>query len=346
MIMKRILCLFACLLLFINIFGQSRYNIKGSVDAKFDNDSVYLFTFTENETISRVDTATIKNGSFFFTGESDLRSLALVSLGNYPENVLCGQVVLQEGTISVTLDSLSTTVNGTPLNDLYQQYLDSVAALKSRKESWSQYAKSFIKDNINNPIGKTLFIEQGGHWLNSDFFDIYNVADSVWRENKIIKEEYMLSRKQDEEEARRMAMDGADYVDFTFRDIRGVDKKMSDYVGKSKIVVFDVWASWCAPCRDEMPLWKELFAEYGNKGFLIVGISIDSSEMSWKNAVKKLELPWEQLIVSKEQSERFKQAYGIMAIPHGIAIGKDGKIMRSGLPAQLAKLFFPQLLLK
>lgn len=340
--MRRILFLFTCSLLWASVFGQSRYNIKGSVDIKFDNDSVYLFTFTEDETINKVDTVIVKNGRFYFTGEPDLHSLALISLGNYPGEVFFGQVVLEEGTIFVTLDSLST-VDGTPLNDLYQQYLDTIADLKSRKESWNKYAKSFIKDNINNPIGKTLFIEQGGHWLNSDFFDVYNVADSVWRENKIIKEEYILSRKQDEEKARRTAMDGKEYIDFTFKDTNGIDKKMSDYVGKGKIVVFDVWASWCAPCRDEMPIWKELLAEYGNKGFLIVGISIDSSETSWKNAVKKLELPWEQLIISKEQADRFKQVYGIMAIPHGIAIGQDGKIMRSGLPAQLAKLFFPQL---
>lgn len=56
-------------------------------------------------------------------------------------------------------------------------------------------------------------------------------------------------------------LDGTDYKDFTFKDITGADKKMSDYVGKAKIVVFDVWASWCAPCRAEMPIWKELHAE-------------------------------------------------------------------------------------
>lgn len=341
--MKRMQCLFIYLLLFMSVYSQSKFNIEGRVNAKFNNDSVYLFTFTEDDTINKVDTVIIKNGNFSFTGEPDLHSLALISLGNYPETVLSSQTVLEEGTISVTLDSLST-VGGTPLNDLYQQYLDAIAGLKLRKESWEKYEKSFIKDNIHNPIGKTLFIEKGIHWLTGDFFDVYNVADSSWRKNRPVKEAYTLARKRDEEEAKRTALDGKEYIDFTFKDINGIDKKMSDYVGKAKIVVFDVWASWCAPCRAEMPVWKELFAEYGNKGFLIVGISLDNSEVAWKNAVEKLELPWEQMIVPKEMQEQFKKAYGIVGIPHGICIGQDGKIMRSGLPAQLAKLFFPQLL--
>lgn len=341
--MKRVLCLFICLLLYINIFGQSRCVIKGRVDNKFNNDSVYLFTFTEDETINRVDTVIIKSGNFSFMGEPDLNSLALISLGNYPEDVLFSQIVLEEGTILVTLDSLSE-VGGTPLNDLYQQYLVTVADLKLRNESWEKYEKSFIKNNIHNPIGKTLFIEKGVHWLNSDFFDVYNVADSAWRENKNIKEAYILSRKQDEEEVRRTAMDGTDYTDFIFKDIMGADKRMSDYVGKAKIVVFDVWASWCVPCRAEMPIWKNLYAEFGDKGLLIVGISIDDRDTAWKNAINSLQLPWEQLIVPKDMQKQFKKAYGIAAIPHGICIGQDGKIMRSGLPAQLAKLFFPQLL--
>lgn len=341
--MKRMQCLFIYLLLFMSVYSQSKFNIEGKVDAKFNNDSVYLFTFTEDETIHKVDTVIVKDGNFSFTGEPDLHSLALISLGNYPEDVLFSQVVLEEGTISVTLDSLST-VGGTPLNDLYQQYLDTIADLKLRKKLWEKYKKSFIKDNIHNPIGKTLFIESGIHWLSEDFFDVYNVADSIWRKNKPVKEAYILARKKDEEEAKRTALNGKEYIDFTFKDINGIDKKMSDYVGKAKILVFDVWASWCAPCRAEMPIWKNLYAEFGDKGLLIVGISIDDGDTAWKNAVAKLELPWEQLIVPKKMQEQFKKAYGIVGIPHSICIGQDGKIAISNLPAQLAKQIFPQLL--
>lgn len=341
--MKRVQCLLVCLLFLISAFSQARFRIEGKVDTKFNNDSVYLFTFTEDEAINKVDTAIVKNGSFSFTGEPDLHSLALISLGNYPEEVLSGQVALEEGTITVNLSSLSK-VGGTPLNDLYQHYLDTITELKLRKQSWEKYEKSFIKDNINNPIGKTLFIEGGIHWLSGDFFDVYNVADSTWRKNKPIREAYLLSKKKDEEEARRTAINGKEYIDFTFKDIHGREKSIADYVGKAKILVFDVWASWCGPCRAEMPIWKKLYAEYADKGLLIVGISIDDNDIAWKNAIRSLQLPWEQLIVPKEMREQFEKAYAIGGIPHAICIGQDGKIAVSKLPAQLAKQIFSQIL--
>ena len=63
--------------------------------------------------------------------------------------------------------------------------------------------------------------------------------------------------------------------------------KLSDYVGKGKVVLVDFWASWCGPCRREMPNLVETYAKYKGKNFEIVGVSLDQDGAAWKEATSK-----------------------------------------------------------
>ena len=111
----------------------------------------------------------------------------------------------------------------------------------------------------------------------------------------------------------------------------GKTVKLSDYVGKGKVVLVDFWASWCGPCRREMPNLVEAYAKYKNKNFEIVGVSLDQSADAWKEAIKKLNITWPQMSDLKGWQNEGAQLYAVNSIPHTMLVDADGTILARGL---------------
>ena len=139
-------------------------------------------------------------------------------------------------------------------------------------------------------------------------------------------------------EAWRRAVAGATFTDFEMNDLEGQPRRLSEFVGKGTYVLIDFWASWCGPCRKEMPEVKALYEKYHAKGFDIVGVSFDNKEKAWKDAVKTMDLPWHHLSDLKGWQCAAAGIYGINSIPATLLVGPDGKIIANGLRAhQLAE---------
>ena len=75
---------------------------------------------------------------------------------------------------------------------------------------------------------------------------------------------------------------GLYYTDFTMQDMNGKKVSLCKYVGKSRYVFVDFWASWCGPCRGEMPNVVKAYETYKEKGLQIIGVSIDTKQDTWK----------------------------------------------------------------
>jgi thiol-disulfide isomerase/thioredoxin len=118
-------------------------------------------------------------------------------------------------------------------------------------------------------------------------------------------------------------------VDFTAKDISGNNITLSKF--KGKVVLLDFWATWCLPCREEIPNLIQIKNELKDKAFEIVSIALekDSDEKAVK-FVKEHNMNWVH-IINKEKTKKIADDYKIKYIPTMHIIGKDGKIVASNL---------------
>lgn len=104
----------------------------------------------------------------------------------------------------------------------------------------------------------------------------------------------------------------------------GTKVSFYDLLKGHKYVLLDFWASWCAPCKKEIPNLKKLFKEYGPKDFTIVSISIDKDSNAWKRGVKENQLAWENFL---DTDGTIAQAYKVKLIPNIFLVDNTGKII-------------------
>jgi len=117
--------------------------------------------------------------------------------------------------------------------------------------------------------------------------------------------------------------------DFTLNDIDGKVFRLADTKGTVRLV--DFWATWCAPCREEIPMFKDLHALYGAKGFTLVGIAMDDEGVpTVKPFVEEAKLPYVTLIGNEAVAESFG---GIVGFPSAFLIDRDGRIVDSWVGA-------------
>ena len=124
---------------------------------------------------------------------------------------------------------------------------------------------------------------------------------------------------------------GMKFTELEMNDLEGKPVKLSQWAGKGKCVLIDFWASWCGPCRQEMPNVVANYKKYHDKGFEIVGVSFDSKGDVWKKAVSELGMTWPQMSDLKGWESAGAKVYGITSIPASVLLDAEGKIIGMNL---------------
>ena len=188
----------------------------------------------------------------------------------------------------------------------------------------NNYQKLFITKNSNNFVAPYIL------YTNRYNYELNELEDFV--NNFNIKEESEYSRLLNDYIAILQRVDiGQPYVDFTQETPEGYLMSISELVGKSKLLLIDFWASWCGPCRAENPNVVEVYKEYHEKGFDIIGVSLDMKKENWIKAIENDGLIWHNISDLKYWNNEGAKLYGVSSIPSNVLLDANGIIIAKNL---------------
>jgi peroxiredoxin len=122
---------------------------------------------------------------------------------------------------------------------------------------------------------------------------------------------------------------GSPFPDFDEKDLDGKPLSIANF--KGKVVLIDFWATWCGPCVQELPNVLKAYEKYHDKGFEIIGISLDSDKDKLTSFIKKNNVTWPQYFDGQGWQSKLGSKYGINSIPATYLLDKEGKIIGKGL---------------
>lgn len=356
--MKKAIYLLAAVLVMLSCQNNKNYTITGNVaDAGYEGTNVYLQRVTDDG-MEVTDTAVVTNGAFSFEGVADSIVMRFVALDETvaPQSQWRVPVLVEPGNIEVKFDSV-VTVTGTKVNDAYTNFRAEQNRLNNEARSVVEQYNSasaagtmtdsldaeinraydrisaemdsthfeFIKGNIQNELGKYLFGTSATMFDFEQQKEIIALTDDAYKARPNIAR--VISRIENSE---KVAV-GQPFVDFTMKDPLGNDVSLSDYAGKGKYVLIDFWAAWCGPCRREMPNLVAAYEKYKDKGFEIVGVSLDRDQESWVKGLSDLNMTWPQMSELKFWQSEVVDLYAFNAIPHMVLLDKEGIIIEKNL---------------
>ena len=141
-----------------------------------------------------------------------------------------------------------------------------------------------------------------------------------------IREAYQKERQELLSSQKARAI-GNKFTDIAMNDTTGRERRLSEWCGKGRYVLIDFWASWCGPCRAEMPNVTACYEKYHAKGLDIVAISFDTNKDAWLRAINTMKMPWVHLSDLAGWNSLGAKTYDIKGIPANILLDGEGNII-------------------
>lgn len=228
--------------------------------------------------------------------------------------------IFRTAIITQKLDSLRTDSLSKELQKPYEEMLASYSDVVAKK----------IMQNTSS-FASIMAIQQ---LRPENYLDVYKALDlglsKAYPENNDVKSFHGMVQQTEMMVAKTNAIKiGADAPEIMLPMPNGKELALSSF--KGKVVLIDFWASWCGPCRKEMPNVKRAYEKYKSKGFEIYGVSLDKERDAWLGAIEKDGLTWPQVSDLQFWQSEAAQTYAVQSIPFTVLVGKDGKIIATGL---------------
>lgn len=210
----------------------------------------------------------------------------------------------------------------------YKSFIVEGVKLLAMKEDLKAYSKitsnffTYIEQNINDTkVAEYLVYNYSYEYVSNSGLD--KADEIIATFNKYVKDEAYVTKFKGVCDKWEKIKTGNPSPKFAYLDINGKKVSLDDL--KGKYVYIDVWATWCGPCRGELPHLKKLEEKYGEKDIYFVSISCDQNKKAWEQMVKKDELKGIQLHAAGDDT--FMTDYIINGIPRFILLDREGKIV-------------------
>lgn len=349
--MKKIVLSFCALLCAIFCYAQN-CTINGRINVQdFQNKEVSILNTVTGKVLA---TTTIKDSAFTFNvpvTEPFWGLIKTASVGG--KNYYFLKVVIESG--AVNCDLVTDDLSGTPTNEKYCKYNQK---MHQEKEIWYAIAEKYEHfDQMSQEQMKSLAGE-----MQAQVSKMKEVTENAFQDNKdnlagamifcdliemveykavnynelttllagaapVVRNYPPLVEKMNLLDKLNQTAVGKPYVDLDLKDFKsGKSVKLSKYI-KGKIALVDFWASWCRPCRAEIPNIAKIYEKYG-KDIVVISLNVWDKPDAQAKAIKDLKMNWVQLT---DNSKKSTEVYGIEGIPHIMLIGKDGKILARDL---------------
>ncbi|MCQ2116260.1 MAG: AhpC/TSA family protein [Bacteroidales bacterium] len=315
------------------------FYVEGSLDGLQDGDTLYLLRNGQDTLVSEV-----KNGTFDFFGTVKYPCVAYLSSDrDLDYAVIREQIFIEKGVIEVKGAIDSVVVSGTYSNEAVPALLDEMTGIvnayytaedaavrDSLGNAYDVAMHGFVDDNMDNIAGFYVFSQCYYDYEPEEMVEKLDAFSADVKKNPGWEKLYEVAQKKLE------LSKNAPFIDFEMPCLE--DNKTPISLGSvvatpgNRYVLLDFWASWCGPCMHEMPVLKEAYAKYHEKGFEIFGCSFDAEYDRWKKAVTDNGLGWIHVSDLQYWANAAGQLYGINSIPANFLIEcESGRIVASNL---------------
>jgi len=153
----------------------------------------------------------------------------------------------------------------------------------------------------------------------------------------VSKVQPMANEKTDQKTKEKPQTEGIHFINPINKD--GSEKLFTDVISqfKGKVVYIDFWASWCPPCRQQMPYSANLHREYEGKDVVFLYVSFDRSEAAWKKGIEKYNIQGYHILPQQKLGMDINSKYQVTGIPRYMLVDKNGKVVNTDAPRPVQK---------
>lgn len=308
--------------------GSGEFTISGTVDKSHFGKRITLEEPSQQQSKIVTSTTIGDDGSYSLSGTVEqIRFFRLNFFNAYQAPV----VVANTDKIEVEIDSSRAewqfVYKGSKESEYLQEYITFVKTTDIRSDQGIESFKQQIEKMTPSFVG---FLAV------SEFISLYGKEHYDFA--KKVSENYQDISKYPYAEGLIAQVNGADPTflaigslapDFTLPNEDGKEVKLSDFRGK--YVLVDFWASWCRPCRMENPTVLKAYNKYKEKGFDVLGVSLDRSKDAWIGAIRQDGLVWNHVSDLQFWNSKAAQLYQVKGIPFALLLDKEGRIIGKNL---------------